>query len=175
MAVRRPLVLVSGQPQELPQGDSVAGVGGGWATIIKGAAESRATNATLTADSELKVTLGVGQWAILVRARLLTGNATMDYKYDVNFTGTATYRWRLHRHTTAGAATGTDNETVTVSTGVVPSTSVAATTSGAASVEIDLIIDVTVAGEFQFRWAQDTSNGSNLTCLEGSYLEYASA
>jgi hypothetical protein len=40
-------------------------------------------------------------------------------------------------------------------------------------VEFDLYLDVSVAGTFAFRWAQDTSNAAQLAVKAGSYLEYA--
>lgn len=130
------------------------------------------TGATLTVDSTLKVTLAAGVWFIRVVAYFSTANATMDYKYDTNFTGTGTFNTRFHRHVTAGAAAGTDNETDTPGTGTVPSTAVTATTSGEARVEVELVLDVSVSGDFQFRWAQNTADAGNLTCRRGSYLEY---
>jgi hypothetical protein len=142
-------------------------------TIVKKTADENRTNSTMAVDATLKVTLQPGQYRIVVRAEFSAANATMDYKYDTNFTGTASVKFRKHKHIVAGAAAGTDSETVTVGTGQVPAQSVTATTSGVASVEIDLVLVVTVAGEFQFRWAQNTTDAGALTCFEGSYLQYA--
>jgi hypothetical protein len=153
--------------------DAKASAGALFSTVMKTADETKTANVTLAADALLKKTLTVGQYRIKVSAFFSTANATMDFKYDTNFTGTATYKSRLQRHVTAGALAGTDSETVTIGSGVVPSTAVAATTTGIGYVELELVLVVTVAGEFQFRWAQNTSDAGLLTCTEGSYLETA--
>lgn len=146
-----------------------------WTMVKKPADQQRTANSVMTADADLVVALGTGSYIIQGVVWMSTANATMDYKYDCNFTGTASYTARLHRHIAAGAAAGTDNEAVTVGTGVIPSTPVAATTTGVARVEFEVIIDVTVAGTFQFRWAQNTSDAGALIVRRGSYLQYTSA
>ncbi len=152
---------------------TLAGLGGGgFATIKKTADEARTASASLTVDGALKVTLGVGQWRVRFLAALLTANATMDFKYDFNFTGTATWKWNRRRDTVAGIAAGTDAETVTIGNAAIGSTAKAATSTGVATVQLDGVLNVTVAGEFQFRWAQNTSDPAALTVLEGSTLEY---
>lgn len=145
-----------------------------WTTVKKVADESRAANVALTVDSTLRAALTIGTWVVRGVAAFSTANATMDFKYDLNLIGTGTWSRRFHRHVAAGAVAGTDNETDTIGTGVVPSTAVAATTTGIGRVEFEAVIVVTVAGEVQFRWAQNTSDAGNLTCLRGSWLEYMS-
>lgn len=150
---------------------------GGWSATIKSADEARNNSSggsTLTADAVLRRTLPPGQHHVRMRVAFLTANATMDLKYDTAFSGgSATVRWHRHRRIVAGAAAGTDNETTSIGTGQVPSTAATGTTSGAASVEVDMIIDVASQGELQFRWAQNTADAGLLTCLRGSYLEVA--
>ena len=143
-----------------------------WTTVKKTSDEARASNTTLTVDGALKVTLGVGVHVIRMVAFFKTANATMDYKYDTNFTGTTTWISSYRRHAAAGAAAGTDAENTLAAEATVPSTSVAATTTGIARVEIEATLNVTVSGDFQFRWAQATSDAGNLTARRGSYLEY---
>lgn len=156
---------------------TVAGLpgAGGWTLIKKTADEARTANTTLTVDGTLKATLGVGQWRVRLLAFLSTGNATMDFKYATAFTGTATVKAYRRRQIAAGAAAGTDNENVAVGAAQVASTAVTATTTGIATVQIDMVLNVTVAGDFQFQWAQNTSDAAALTCLEGSTLEYLAA
>lgn len=153
--------------------DAKASAGALFSTVMKTADENRSATVALTVDATLKKTLAIGQYRIKVSAFFSTANATMDFKYDTNFTGTATYKARLQRHIAAGSLAGTDIETVTIGSGVVPSTAVAATTTGIAYVELEIVLVVTVAGDFQFRWAQNTSDAGLLTCTEGSYLETA--
>lgn len=143
-----------------------------WALVRKTAAEARTANITLTADSALVVALGTGTYLVRGVALLSTANATMDYKFDLNFTGTATWPAAMRRYMAAGAAAGTDQENSLAQTAVISSTAVAATTTGIARVEFEAVITVTAAGTFQFRWAQNTSDAGALTCLNGSYLEW---
>ncbi len=162
--------VVGTMQRESDSADAFAG--GGWNLVAKASDEARSANASLTVDNALKATLGVGRWRVRLLAFLSSGNATMDFKYATAFTGTATVKAYRRKHITAGAVAGTDNENVAVGASQIASTAVTATTSGIATVQIDMVLNVTVSGEFQFQWAQNTSDASNLTCLEGSTLEY---
>ena len=150
--------------------------GGGsspWAVVKKTANEARTANINLTADSALVVALAAAtRYRIYINAMLTTANANMDYKYDCNYTGTITSIHCKRRHAAAGAVAGTDNENTLASAAIVPSTAVAATTTGVAYVEIEVNILTLLAGTFQFRWAQNTSDPGALTVLAGSYLEH---
>jgi hypothetical protein len=166
------LVLVGGVPAELPAADSLAGVGG-VTHVAKAADTARTANVALTADPDLVAALGIGTWLVRVRAVFSTANATMDLKFATAFTGTATVGWFVRRFAIAGALSGTDNDTTLAGTGQIASTAVAGTTTGIAYVDLELTITVTVAGTFQFQWAQNTSDAGALTCLRGSWIEYA--
>ncbi len=146
--------------------------GGGWTVVRKTTDTARTANTTLTADPALTVNLGIGVWTLRLTAFFSTANATMDYKYSTAMTGTSTILASYRAHVAAGAVAGTANENTLMSQAVQPSTSVAATTTGAAVVMLEMIVNVTVAGVFTFLWAQNTSDPAALTCLRGSYLEY---
>jgi hypothetical protein len=149
--------------------------GANWTLVKKTTATNRASTITLAADPVLVVALSAGT-NYLVRGRVFLddANATMDYKYDLNFTGTLTgSRWRC-LHAPCGALVGTDNESSRAGSGALPgSTSVAATTTGQGYVYFECYLQVNTAGTFQFRWAQDTSDVGNLRVQDGSYLEWA--
>lgn len=151
--------------------------GGGsspWTLVKKTADESRNLNVTLTADSALVVALNAAtRYRIYINVMLTTANATMDYKYDCNYTGTITSIRCKRKHAAAGAVAGTDVENTQASAAIVPSTPVAATTTGVGYVEIEVNILTLTAGTLQFRWAQNTSDAGLLTVLAGSYLEHA--
>lgn len=102
-------------------------------------------------------------------------DASADYKYATVFTGTASRITSLRRHIASGAAAGTDNENNLTGAVIVPSTAVTATTTGIARVEIEHILDVSVAGRIKFQFSQNTNTASNLTRLKGSYLEWFKA
>ena len=123
-------------------------------------------------DSAVRALSAATRYRIYISAMLTTANATMDYKYDCNYTGTVTSIHCVRRHAAAGAIAGTDNENTLAGAVIVPSTAVAATTTGVAYVEIEVIILTLTAGTFQFRWAQNTSDLGALTVLAGSYLEH---
>lgn len=150
--------------------------GGGsspWAVIKKTASEARAANVTMTADSALVVALAAAtRYRIYINVMLTTANANMDYKYDCNYTGTITSIHSKRKHAAAGSIAGTDVENTLAVTAMLPSTGVAATTTGIAYIEIEINILTNTSGTFQFRWAQNTSDAAALTVLAGSYLEY---
>jgi hypothetical protein len=151
-----------------------AGPAGLGTSIVKTTNESRTLSTTLSADSALQAVLGVGVRYVKCIVFLQTANATMDYRYASAFTGgTAAVIAAYRRHTNAGATAGTDNENTLALTTQIPSTAVAATTSGIAKVEIEMLLDVTVSGTWQFQWCQNTSDAGALTVLRGSNIYIA--
>ena len=146
---------------------------GSFAVVKKTSNENRSSTTTLTNDNTLTISLNAST-TYHIRGKIFfsTGNATMDYKYALAYSGTTNSIMCKRVHAAAGAASGTDNEVSLAQNSIIGTTSVTATTSGIGYVEIDIIIQTNTAGTFGFQWAQDTSNGSNLTVLAGSYLEY---
>jgi hypothetical protein len=96
----------------------------------------------------------------------------MDYKFDLNFTGTATVVAITRRYFVAGATAGNSQENSLTQNTTLGVVNVTATSTGMARIEIEAVLDVSVSGSIQFRWAQNTSDASNLTVLRGSYLEH---
>ncbi len=139
-----------------------------WKTSI----ETINTDTTLSADSALVVTLGAGTWHVAVEAHWTQANAAMDFKWDTAFTGTATLTSMKHHHTVAGSA-GTDIDTTKMAAFGDPR-SATTTTAGTQNgwCRVVAIVVVTVSGDFQFQWAQNTSDGANLSVNAGSFLEY---
>ncbi len=145
----------------------------GFSVVKKTANENRSSTTTLTNDNTLTVALNAGTlYHIRGKIFLDVGNATMDYKYALAYSGTTTSIICKRIHVVAGATSGTGNEVAVAQNTIIPSTAVTATSSGIAYVEIDVMILTSTSGTFGFQWAQNTSNGSNLTVLAGSYLEY---
>lgn len=141
-------------------------------TIRKGANESRVSNTTLTADSALQIAMTAGQsYTINGRIYLSSANSNMGYKFDMNYTGSLSLVHRRVNYTVAGATTG--GGTFSYGSALQPSTPVTGVTSGLAYIEFSLVCTASTSGTFQFRWAQNTADASNLTVLRGSYLEYA--
>lgn len=142
-----------------------------WKTIGKTADEPRTSTTTLTVDGALTATLATGTYLLRGVLMLNVANNAMGWKFDCNFTGTATCDWSLRSQMAAGAAASTSNETRAVTNALATTSSVAAS-SGLARAEFECDLVVTVSGDFQMRWAQNTSDAAALTAKRGSYLEY---
>ncbi len=146
---------------------------GSWTTIPKTADESRNTTTTLADDALLNFACAAGaKYTVRLKAHIKTANATMDYKWAQNYTGTLTEAYQSNRVLAAGVAAGTDNMTVAVSNALQTSYPVTAATSGIALVEMDIVLVTSTAGTFSFQWAQNTSDAGALIVQAGSYLEY---
>ena len=77
-------------------------------------------------------------------------------------------------YSAAGAAAGTDAENTQSMTTLIPSTSVAATSTGVGYVEFYCVVTTLTAGTFAFAWAQNTADPlAAVTVVAGSYLEWA--
>ncbi len=150
-------------------------MGGGGGPAVKAADQQKTASVALAVDDTLKATLVVGAWRIRLLAVFSTANATMDFKFATAFTGTSTVPWYRRKFAVAGTVAGTDVENVLAGTGHIASTAVSGTTTGVGWVEIDMLVVVTVAGDFQFQWAQNTSDAGALKVLEGSSLEVFAA
>jgi len=162
------------------QGLSVEAIGASpaivWApkfTVVpKTADQTKTSNITLANDTHLVFqTPAIGTYIIRVVAYLTTANATMDYKFATDFSGTST-QTNVRRYMLAGAVSGTANETLFATALPIGSTIAATTTTGVARVEIEVLLVVTVTGTFGFQWAQNTSDLGALICKAGSYLEW---
>lgn len=151
------------------------GAGGNspWFIVMANADEARSATTALADDPVLSFPLGVGKHHIRGRVALNAANATMDFKHQYNFTGTATDVTHRRQQPT-GQAGSTDNET-TVTGQYLNTSLVVLGGAGDAYVEVDIFLVVTVAGTFSFQWCQNTSDAGALTRKATSYLEYREA
>lgn len=141
-----------------------------WKYKYKDSNQVRTSTTTLANDSMLTVTLETGNYyRVRFYVLLETANATMDYKFALNFTGTSSLFYTKVKYIAAGGS----SETIQAQNTIIGSTSVTAATSGIAYVELDCLVNVTATGTLSFQWAQDTSDAGDLTVLQGSYLSYA--
>lgn len=143
---------------------------GCWTTVAKAASTARTATAVLASDPDLTVPLAVGKYVIRSMVHFSAANATMDFKYGLNFTGTATSY--MTREFIAPGGAGTSGASQAAFTPMTASEAVTSTSAGYGSVAYEIVIDVTVAGTFAFQWAQNTSDLAALTVLFGSNLEY---
>lgn len=142
----------------------------GWNIKKKTVTENRNTNTTLTADSILQFSVTPGK-TYLIRGRIFYDTpAAADFKWDLDFPGLFGIL-RMRRACIVPGATAYSN--IAVNTGAVTVTMTSTTGTGG-FIELDgfFIADPTTGGTFSFRWAQNSSNGSDTSVFEGSYLEY---
>jgi hypothetical protein len=147
------------------------GGGGAWTTKIKTADQTNNT-ATLVDDTVLQFnTVANTQYTIRLLFFGLT-NATADMKYRLVHTGTTTrVRRRIRRTSTTDIAQIFELKTAFDAADVVLSTT---GLNPNFSEEIILQVGAT-GGVFKVQWAQVILNAGPTSCLEGSYLEQATA
>ncbi len=121
--------------------------------LLKKADQTKTTDTTAAADTELQTTLPVGTYRAAFHI-LYKSHATPDLKYGILFTGTA-----------SGNIGNTAQS---------PYTTPMATTLSLSSDDTNeyllfyATIVVTAIGIFSFAWAQSTSDGNNTTIQKGS-------
>ena len=153
------------------------GGGGAWTTVKKTSDETRNTTATLASDSTLKAILSAStRYHIRGKVFIKPANATMDYQWAVNYSGTVTRMFAHRLHTRTNDPESTDGETTRVTdagaTATIGPMPVIAGTFGVGFFMFDLVIQTNSSGTFAVQWAQNTSNAGNISVLAGSYLEY---
>lgn len=138
-----------------------------WTTIRKTANESRQSNTTLTADSELLFTAAASK-TYAVRGRIWFNTpAAADFKYRFTFAGTLLYV----KHTFIPCGSSTE----TTAVGVADPIDGVALGTGALGGYVEFDARIICDGSnrsFPFQWAQNTSTASNTTVFAGSYIEH---
>lgn len=142
-----------------------------WLTIVKPSDETTNTDTTLSNDSKLQ--FGVAA-STKYRFRFVIFYDTptaADFKYDVNGPGSPT----LVLIDTFSLAPGATAWVITRNSSFAFGPNSIVETSGTIGrIEISGILhNGTTAGTVAFRWAQNSSNGSNTTVRAGSYVEYS--
>lgn len=98
-----------------------------------------------------------------------TAEATPDLKFDLNHSGTTTYV-RYHVKDIVGGATALTTRAIGTAMNTVITVDGA---GGQGMIEIEGYLSVGASpGNFQFRWAQNTSDAGATTVEEGSYVWY---
>ncbi len=144
---------------------------GGWPRITKTTTESRTSTTTLTADTDLRVTMGPNK-KYLIRGRLWGGVAGTGPGLKYGFTGPASPTLvRASAAHTSATATPPANyaQSAYETTGKVFPSSAA----GLHVIDIELYIENGAnSGDFTITWAQNTSSATASNMGRGSYLEY---
>lgn len=142
----------------------------GWTTVSKSADESRASNTTLTNDTDLTFAM-VANAEYRIRSHVyFATTATADFKYFISSPASPTKVY-IHWRTMAGTSSGTP--TLLFENGL-PGVGRALDGAG---IPGEVYVDVchhngANAGNWVWQWAQNTSDASNTTVLAGSYIEW---
>lgn len=137
---------------------------------IKSGAETVNNSATLQDDNDLFVDLAVGTWRVELIAHYTVANTTADFRCGWSTTGTITALGRTCFG--GGDSISSITDSTMRSQGIVLSSefAVGGSTSPSNIVREDLLLDVSVAGRLQFRWAQGTANASDTIVTAASRL-----
>lgn len=142
-----------------------------WTTVSRTTdATAKTSNTTLSADDTLKFAMGANK-KYQVRARIfyITGG-TPDFKWRHSGPASPT-RIALSRRTIAPGATSNSN--IALDTAYSSADVAVDGAAGTGCVYIDGIVENGAnAGDFEFHWAQNTSNGTGTYTIAGSYIEY---
>lgn len=137
--------------------------------IIKPTATARNTTTTLADDPDLTISLVAGVYKFRIALYFNSLNTTMDGKAQFTISGSAPTLAIFASLTALNA----------VATGSVPSAMGSMTnllTFGSVNNNFGFILEgvleIDSTRTITLQWAQNTSNGSNLTLLQGSFLEF---
>lgn len=158
--------------KQLGLGGGTTTSGSSWTLVLKPSDQTKASDNSLLPDSALSVPLVAGSWIVRGKVWLNTGNATMDYKLDLDVPGGLSGAVTWMSYVTAGVATGAGQRFEQNLNSLPTATSVVGATSGLAHIEFNVLVAMSSSGTFQFLWAQDTSDAGVITVYKGSYLEY---
>jgi hypothetical protein len=145
---------------------------GGFTQLIKTSSTAKTSDNTLGNDSVMQFSAaGSTQYVIRGLAVFSTSNATPDFKYMFNYTGTIT-ECAWHIFETPIGSTSTATAVVSGGTAFPASKSVTSTTTGRGFVKFELTLKTNASGTFSFQWAQNTSDANAVNLVQGSYMEY---
>lgn len=140
---------------------------------FKTADESR-TNNTFADDTDLRFPVRAGEYWRFTALLLFKGaNATMDAKFQFTLPASATARWDVE--SPSGSQTSGLSVPTVSGTPTAIRTDASTLSVGTNNVDQGVVIEglVTVggtAGNVVLQWAQNTTNGSNLTLYKGSVI-----
>lgn len=143
--------------------------GSQWTIVNKATSENRSSTTTLTADTDLFFTMEANK-KYRFRAVIWAGSASSTPGLKYGFTGPASPTLvRVNRwHQSTGTAPSNTPASAYDTTGLSFTGSM-----GPASIELEGQIENGAnAGDFQFTWSQNTSNGTATGITRNSYIEY---
>jgi hypothetical protein len=175
MAIRKPLVMISGVIQEIGASDSlnIANVPS-FGLIKKIADQSKASNTTLANDDTLFFSMAANT-KYSIRIRIFgVAPATPGFKYQIVGPASPTLVL-IETATRAPAGSSLTVSGTTASAFPAASTAITGNATSHFFLEIDVVVQNGVnAGTFAFQWAQNASNATASIVRAGSHLEYQS-
>jgi hypothetical protein len=149
-----------------------APTGSGFTQLIKTSSTAKTSDNTLANDSVMQFSAaGSTQYVIRGLAVFSTANATPDFKYMFNYTGTIT-ECSWHIGETVLGNTSSVTWVLGGGTAFPASKSVTSTSTGRGFVRFELTLKTNASGTFSFQWAQNTSDANAVNLVQGSYMEY---
>jgi hypothetical protein len=145
-------------------------VAGQWTTIVKTTATIRTSTTTLAADPDLKLALPANS-KVNIRLRLsAVTTAAADFKYRLNGPTSPTLIRGMAR---VVQSAGTAPAARILNAYDAADQSLTSTSAFTAYVEVDVYIENgSTAGDFEFLWAQNSSDPGNTSIARGATLEY---
>ena len=144
----------------------------GWVSLSKSADETRSANAVLAADAVMQFPMLASTNYRIHGVIFFDTSAAADFKYDLNGPASPT----LVRGVRVDCIAGGTPAARVVDVAAVGSTSLAGAGTTGGFLRLEFVWQNGVnAGQWSFRWAQDTSDASNTTVRAGSFLAYTVA
>jgi hypothetical protein len=142
-----------------------------WTLVQKTVTQTKISTSTLAVDSVLKFTMAASTKYVFRAKVFIETNTTPDFKWRHAGPASPT-RVTIKRSAIVPAATALSNIAIDSAYSAADITMLAA--SGTLGwLEFEGVIENGLnAGDFEFQWAQNTSDASTTSVLAGSYLEY---
>lgn len=141
-----------------------------WTMVLKTADETRTNTTTLADDSSLKMSMAANTKYVFRTQIFFNAAATPDLKWRHSGPASPTSISITRRQIIAG---GTSIGTIAEDTAYSALDIAVAASGGVGIIWIEgVIANGANAGDFVFRWAQNTSDAAATTILAGSWLEY---
>jgi hypothetical protein len=151
--------------------------GGGDSIVLKTSDESTNTDTTLSNDSQLSFAVDASSYYdVEVTLLVVAPNTTADFKFGWAFPTSTLIHWGFHSGLVAttdswdGAAVGNSPRDLLTQAETLPA---GGNSGGVFPIWLKaVVITAGTSGTVNFQWAQNTSDGGNITIKQGSFIRY---
>jgi hypothetical protein len=137
------------------------------------------TNNTIAADSDLVFTPAADSYYLITIVARIYANATADFKWDIDCSGADIWRAMYCGTPNVEAIGDTVVNGFSAINRNTASLGVASTLNGDNTGTFSAVLEIRgllktggSPGDFEFRWAQNTTNGTAATVFAGSYMTW---